>query len=356
MSDTNSKVQILDGRQFSIVKNGLDQADVIACINSLMEQNVHLSQRLHDVDALMKSSETTIVEAGKQAKAMGMKIENEAQAEAAALIAKGEESAMAGAAAIIAEVRTNASAEMTRIHEEAVHLRITAMRRVEREVRERFDSICDDLVPDANVRASAVDAIDEQGVTGESETSETDSIYQSDAMPLEAAEELAPTPGDAPHEDADHRDTVIELDTPDALTTSEINRAAEHLSESAESRLTEPETNLDTSPRGEDDPDTNDALYEGAVEIRIPPPIALDRVLKMHRALKDNPLIDVRCFAVSADDGVKVDLNLSTSVPIVQLLSCMPGVQEVEVVRDRSTKQRRKENTPTASVFRVTVA
>jgi len=72
--------------------------------------------------------------------------------------------------------------------------------------------------------------------------------------------------------------------------------------------------------------------------------------------MKENPLIEVRCFAVSAEDGVKVDLNLSTSVPIVQLLSSMPGVQEVAVVEDRSTKKRRKGSAPAASVFRVTVA
>ena len=355
MSNTNSKVQSVHGRQFRRVKNGLNEADVITCVSSLMAQNDDLSQRLENVDALMKSSENTIVEAGKQAKAIEMKIEEEAQAEATALIARAEESARAGVAALIAEVRTNASAETARIHEEAEHLRITTRQRVEREVRERFDSICAELFPEADLRTPAAIAVDEHSETSECETAETDSIGPADAIPLEATQELAPAvEGESP-EGADPWDTVLEAATLDAVTAPKGNSAGEQQSESAESKLAEPEASLKTSPPNKG-PDSNDTLYEGAVEIHIPPPIALDRVLKIHREMKENPRIDVRCFAVSAEDGVKVDLNLSTSVPIVQLLSSMPGVKEVAVVEDRSTKKRRKGSAPAASVFRVTVA
>jgi vacuolar-type H+-ATPase subunit H len=62
-------------RKFKKVKNGLDEAEVLAVIKELVEQNRSLTERLAHLDSLTRLAERTVIEAGK------IKTEAETQAQ-----------------------------------------------------------------------------------------------------------------------------------------------------------------------------------------------------------------------------------------------------------------------------------
>ncbi len=95
MDTSDSKTKEIWGRRFKIVKNGLDEAEVVSFVTSLIEQNKELTTKLEHIDTLKKLAEKTVIEAEKQAKDIKAEIEGKAQARAEAILAEAEEKARA---------------------------------------------------------------------------------------------------------------------------------------------------------------------------------------------------------------------------------------------------------------------
>jgi vacuolar-type H+-ATPase subunit H len=73
------------------------------------------------------------------------------------------------------------------------------------------------------------------------------------------------------------------------------------------------------------------ATYEGTVELVIPPPLGLDRMLQLHKHLRNIPNIEVLNLGVSADKSITIRVTLENPTPLRKILEDLP---EVETVAD----------------------
>jgi hypothetical protein len=72
----------------------------------------------------------------------------------------------------------------------------------------------------------------------------------------------------------------------------------------------------------------NLALYEGNIEIAIPPPVGLDRMLQFHKHLKQTPQLEVLNLGGSVDKGITIRLHLESPIPLLKILEDLPEVKK----------------------------
>jgi len=75
------------------------------------------------------------------------------------------------------------------------------------------------------------------------------------------------------------------------------------------------------------------ALYDGVVELLLPPPIVLGNALKLKRHLKAKVRTKMIGVGVSRYDGVSLKLRLLQPTPLVKVIKALPEVREVSVER-----------------------
>ena len=119
MSEVDDKVAEIGGRQFRIVKNGLDVAEVSAFISSLIDRNDELTHKLGHLHSLTKLAEKVVVNAEEQARNIVIETEKKASAEATILITKAEEEARAKTEGIASKAKEEAKAKAEKIVAEA---------------------------------------------------------------------------------------------------------------------------------------------------------------------------------------------------------------------------------------------
>ena len=79
-SKLQESVPPLDGRD----------GELMAFINSLIDQNAELAGKLENIDSLTELAEKTVIEASKEAEVIKVEAEREADAKAAAIVARSE--------------------------------------------------------------------------------------------------------------------------------------------------------------------------------------------------------------------------------------------------------------------------
>ena len=322
MVTIGGKVKEIWAQQFSIVKNGLHEAEVSAFIGSLIDQNNDLANKLGHLHSLTRLAEKTVVEAEEQAKRINIETKRKAEARAITIITRAEEKAKAEAERIITEAQQRAEvsaqekvalaeqqaqgiiraaeekaeAEAQRIRQEAEQLLLRSKQLGEEEIREKFERVCEELLSNYE--------------------------YAEEMTAISTEEE----PG-AP-----------EPSGPEAAVCVQADTVAEEMQEQIS--LGQEEGEKEESP----------ALYDGTVELAIPPPVALDRILKLHKHLAKAPQIKVLDVRGSAGSGIRIKLSLQTHIPLLSFLEALP---EVERVSDRLKEadklyppQDRREKTP----------
>ncbi|MCJ7521798.1 MAG: hypothetical protein MUP21_06250, partial [Dehalococcoidia bacterium] len=70
-------------------------------------------------------------------------------------------------------------------------------------------------------------------------------------------------------------------------------------------------------------------LYEGTVELKIPPPIPFDRMLQLHKNLKQIPEIGVTNVQRLGDKGLTMELRLQSPIPLLKIIGNLPEVEKV---------------------------
>jgi len=95
------------------------EGELMAFINSLIDQNAELAAKLENVDSLMELAEKTVIEAGEEAEGIRAEAEREANARAAAIVARAVGKAKAASHKVITEAKEKAEAEAQRIIAEA---------------------------------------------------------------------------------------------------------------------------------------------------------------------------------------------------------------------------------------------
>ncbi len=116
-------VVVLGGREFTRVKNGLDEAQVAPFIDELTKERDKLAQSQDHIVSLNRLAELTVVEADKLAVQLKTEAEEQARAEGTAIIDKAKEQARQMAEQKIAEAveiaNEKAKAIQTKAEEEA---------------------------------------------------------------------------------------------------------------------------------------------------------------------------------------------------------------------------------------------
>jgi len=76
-------------------------------------------------------------------------------------------------------------------------------------------------------------------------------------------------------------------------------------------------------------------LFAGTIELALPPPVALDRMLQLHKHLKETPHIDVLNLGGSVDNGITIRILLDSPIPLLKILEDLPGTDGVAEELDR---------------------
>jgi len=93
---------------------------------------------------------------------------------------------------------------------------------------------------------------------------------------------------------------------------------------------------------GNADEKENPALYSGNVELAIPPPVATNKLLKLHSQLKKARQVKVMDVVGSANKGVIIRLFLRSPTRLIDMLENLPEVREAAA----ATKQSRDTGAP----------
>jgi vacuolar-type H+-ATPase subunit H len=97
-------------------------------------------------------------------------------------------------------------------------------------------------------------------------------------------------------------------------------------------------------------------IYEGIVELVMPPPVSLDLMLQLHKHLRNMPNIEVSSLGVSADKSIAIRVSLENPTPLRKMLEDLPEVEATaEAPRDAEVLPSTKKTGETALVRRIIV-
>jgi len=259
MSTTNDRVKKSKVKEFVPAGNGQED-ELIAFINSLIDQNAELAAKLQNIDSLMELADKVVMEAGKEAERIKLEAEREANARAAAIIARAVEKAKAAAQKVVAKAKEKSEAEGRRIIDEA-------RCRAEERAKERL-SLAEQQAPEV----------------------------------LKAAEQNA---------------SYIIAEAKEKTEQAALKVSAEKPSE-------QPSFSQEEGEKKE-----SADSYEETVELTLQPPVALDRILQLHKQLKKNAGAKVVDLKGSLDKGVRIKLQVQSHIPLLSMLAALPEVEKV---------------------------
>jgi vacuolar-type H+-ATPase subunit H len=119
MQHKNGKTKEIWGRQFSVVKHGLDEHEVFSFVGTLIDRNNEYAEKLEHLDSLVKLAENTIVEADQEAERIRTQVLERADEEARAVLARAGEDAKAQAQVILSDAEEAAAVQAAKILAEA---------------------------------------------------------------------------------------------------------------------------------------------------------------------------------------------------------------------------------------------
>ncbi|MEE9401550.1 MAG: hypothetical protein V3V32_05995 [Dehalococcoidia bacterium] len=413
MEKKDGKVKEVWGRQFRIVKNGLDEGEVFSLVGNLIEQNSEYAAKLEGLESLTRLAESTVIEANKQAQQTMIEIDQQANETATAIISEAEDKAKTEADFIITEAQQKATLEGETILAKAEKAakgmqekaetalakakqtsgdKVSAAEQLAQDIlegaraeAEQRKAVAEDeaakIISDVRQEAEesarvTVDAAEEQRQNvlriakeeaekevlaakqeamrllvkskqiAESEIRETfGRIYQEMLSTLELGDG-AQTTAESIEESTDpepsqaeavanlgvdwtaedlQQETPGEQEEPNAESELETRACAEEEATSEEPQGTQSPTEVP----GEGSEEGSQALYEGTVELQVPAPVVFDRMMQLHKNLRQIPEVEEVNLRQPTDKGLMIELRLSSPIPLLRILGDLPGVDEV---------------------------
>ncbi len=95
-----------------------------------------------------------------------------------------------------------------------------------------------------------------------------------------------------------------------------------------EESVAEPAPSQTVKATKQEDVNKSSALYDGIVELVVPPPLGLDRMLQFHKHLRNIPNTKVMNLGVSSDKSITIRLELGSPTPLLDILAELPEVEE----------------------------
>jgi len=259
------------------------------------------SDKLENIDSLTRFAERTIIEAAKEANSIKTEIEEKAKAKAISIVARAEEKARVEADAIIAETEMRAKERgeeiIAAVQREAQELIEAAQQRVEA-VKAPAQDEADQLVAEAEQEAV-------QKAQGTLREAKNRAEEGAQLVKQEAEQLLAKGKGSAVSERPE-------------------TEAAGH----AQIETTTDETQEQHPPSQEEGEQGSPELFTGTVELALPPPVVLDRMLQLHKHLKQTPHVDVLNLGGSVDTGITIRVLVQDPTPLLKVIGKLPEVDE----------------------------
>jgi cell division septum initiation protein DivIVA len=251
-----------------LITNDLDQADVFLFISSLIDQNSDLAGKLEQIDTLMK------------------------------LAQEQAEMARAEAGRIIAEAK--------QIAERSAQEKVSIAQQQAQEIIKAAEEQADRIISEAKQKAEAVKWQARGIINAAKEKAEKEALLirqEAEQLPVKS-------------------NPLLEGELKE---TSETGPRKSH----SGSGIIEIRQAVPLPGQEGRDKEKSSALYDGNVELVLPPPVAPDRLLKLGRQLRHNRQIRVLSLKGSLLQGVRIKLFLRARIPLLNILKAIPDVEKV---------------------------
>jgi len=333
------------GREFTIVRNGLDEAEVSAFLLDVIERAAGLQRWVQSgqmpddtangqaadgahgdvtpaeqareiIDAARDRAEEIIASARAQAEAS----ERHANEIVEAALHRAEDirtSADQEVRSILAEARQKAEAAERKAREilGEAEMQVEAIRVVaEEEARRLIADVKRQAQAEARVPSRIAEKPSETGGGTAGETRHAGRSPQQGFLALNGCRLVSQWPED---------ESVIDCPPPAPSASIAV------VEEAAPAQRAEPDGGVSKMNDARD-------LFKGTVEITIVPPISLDQVLRLHKGLRRIPQVKVLGTRGLAGKGMNIRLELQAPTRLLDLLKRLPEVSDVSEDKLRS--------------------
>jgi len=416
MDTSNGKTKELRKPKFKTVKNGLDEAEVFSYINELIEQNKNLSSKLEHIDSLTRLAERTVIEADSESERIKKEIEENANAKAAATIAEAEKKAKTEANSVIAEAQRRAEQRTQELvaaaEEQAQTILKDAVVKAEK-IESDANEEANNTIAEAEQKASSIEQQAEDTLKSAQEKSEAiksdadkkaarilsearekgdellklgtaNAEKEAQIILMEAKEKaeqvLRKSKKVAETEIREKLKKVYHglLSNLEGIEEETIMPAIEE-SKGAEQAAPEPEAPMSPismeaalmaeelqeqpSPSQKRERRIKEAkaeegskLYAGTMELVIPPPLGLDRMLQLHKHLRNIPDAKVLNLGVATDKSITIRILLENPTPLLDILADLPEVEKaLDDQHDSEISATTRKSGDKALIKRITV-
>ena len=320
MAKNGSRENIVElwGHEFSLARNGLDEAQVVPFVNELISEHDLLLQRVEHLATLTKLAEKTIVEADKLAEEIKKEAVDEAKTEAEAILAKADEQAQQLIEEKRTEIITTATEKAEAIKanaEREVELLIAQQRgRIQPEIRNVAQQLYKELL-------SQIEGLMQQVKASEVEFEHklSQPLEQTGAVQIEEEPSPTQTPVDLPQESGT-------LNASSALSFEHVEDI--------------PEEKMPLSVESQDKP-----IYDKEIALEILPPLDIQQIMGIMSRLDSLAEVE-NTELIPLTDKPLIIVSLREPVHLIELLRIFPEVEEVKEVIDEEVAhaegQRRK--------------
>ena len=335
--------------EFNVVKEGLDEEQVVDFVNNLIAR--HKASQQASADSLRSLLKTAVADAEQMAASIRMKAQTEAEAEAAEIItqAKQEDQEIKRRAEVDAQKEAediisvaDKKAEITEVEakQQALLFLLRAREEIEKEVREEYQRAYDRL------SSSLQNLVDEgqniemelkskRARLGESKNFE---LKEHEAVLLKTSEEVMPPPETLPPEEEIEQPVQLQEEVSEEKTEQPVQLQEEAtvsvpVEETVEELLVQhpPEeipAREETSPT-QLEPIDSQTIYAGEVELDIAIPVELKTVSKFYNHLQTIPDIKILRTTGSWDRGTTITVVADKPILLISEISKVPGVEVI---------------------------
>lgn len=390
--------------EFNVVKEGLDEKQVVAFVDNLIAQHRTLQQA--SADSLRSLLETAVTDAEQLAASIKTKAQAEAEAEAAGIItqAKQEDQEIKRRAEIAAQKEAedilsvankkaedilsvvNKKTEITEVEarQNALLFLLRAREEIEKEVREEYKRAY------ARLSSSLQNLLDEgqsievelKGKRARLWESKKFELKEHEAALLETSEEVAPPPETlAPEEEikqpvqlqeeATEEKTEEPAQPQEETPEEEIKQPVQLQEEKTEEKTEEPAQLQEEAPASEPAEETTEepseqpapeeipgrreetkstrlkptdsqTLYVGEVELAIAVPVELKMVSKFYNYLQTISDIKILRTTGSWDRGTTITVVADKPIPLISKISEVPDVEVIAELPQKDSSEKGK--------------
>lgn len=317
----NSDVVELWEHDFAIVRNGLDEEQVISFVNELISQRVTFLQRQEHLSSLTKLAERIAAEADNMAKQTKEEAVEQAEAETTAILAKAEEQAQQmieeKRAEVIAMANREAEAIRANAQQQATLLLEEKARSIQIELKDTVQSLSRQFL-------SQFESLQQQVIALEVEFEQTlsQALKQPESIRQQEASSQSPVPMEQEYNVTPSIDSEVNTQPADSILTKAMAQVhtVDQLDNSEVGKMT---------PVLAENEETVD--YKGEIELQILPPVNIKQIMGIMRYLDSLSEVE-NTELIPVADRPSIIVFLREPVPLVEMLKTLPEVGQVDEV------------------------